>query len=506
MNNHDALTKFAYLGSLEQYDSAAFDAAVERILQHKQSTVKFNSVLSGGNGAYFNGNYTLGRISHNFFSNCTFDNASLKGVAGAGTTFVDVTFQSTDLSHASFQSSILDRCKFENCNVENSNFSQCYISETIWKNCSLDSTNMAFSHISNSEICASKPSNLAECCLDDVILEEIRLTNLNLEFAHFKKITMKNVTLPFSQMPYIFGGLNYIFETNDSINISSHINDSHVISIEDYKNALYDMEIFYNYRQEFFPLANIFLAFHRYEEALIAILNGITISATQRDFRMCKYYCTLITEYGQFSSEKLNLLYQAIDNLAPQSSLSKSQYYQYMQHMPRIRAMLLDNPNNYPSAILKFETNISNTDTKKITLLYECIDEYLHLNGVELIQPKISISHNSPTLFEMFLCGNPQTILAITQVILSTIGIICVGYNSIAKAIVNTQQINKNKGEKRSVELQNQKLEAEIERIKLENAQLKESMEQRKVKLTNSGIIISTASFSGENFNPYHLL
>lgn len=57
------------------YTEDEFNKAKERILLHKQSTIKFNSVLEGANGVTLDGDYNLARVSHNYFNNCIFDSA-----------------------------------------------------------------------------------------------------------------------------------------------------------------------------------------------------------------------------------------------------------------------------------------------------------------------------------------------------------------------------------------------------------------------------------------------
>ena len=493
---------------ITQYTDEEFIAASNRILKHKQSVLKFQSSLSSASGAILDGDYTLGRISHNYFSDCTFQNASLKSVAGAGSIFSYVDFYNTDISHAGFHSSTIEHCKFKDCNMESSNMSKCYIADTDWIKCRMQSMNLSASHLRNCTIshCISNPGNLSECCFDNVHIEGIRLTNLNLEFSHFKKITTKNVILPFSQMPYIFGGLFYLMTTKDSVRISSHINDENSISVEEYKQVLRDMEIFYSYKQEYFPLANILLAFGQSKEALSAILLGITSCATLGDFRMCKYFCKLITEYGNCNSEQHKMLYDALMEKAPVNNLSEAQYYQYNCYIPEIRSMLIENPRHYPHGILTIWTDIDDIESEKIPVLLECLDSFLHLDYCTLEQPSISIRHNSPVVAAINLCGNPLTILVVTALLLKVTVGICKGYNEIAQAIISTQTIKKNRSEERKNQLEERKLSAEIRRLELENTDLQDRLSKKQQQITDSGIVIMHTEMIGNDFNPYQWL
>ena len=491
---------------LPRYSEEDFSKAVSRILQHKQSAIKFQASLCGAHGAVFTGDYALGRISHHYFSECIFQRASLKNVAGSGSIFSNVKFIETDLTHSLFQNSTLEQCRFDACQLDGSNMSECYIQETTWNQCPSGIATMASSYLKSCRFLSTKPGNLAESCLDDVYIENIRLTNINMEFASFKNIRMKDVVLPFSQMPYVFGGLEYLMDTDDSVRISSHINNLHSISLDEYINVLKDMEVFYSYREEYFPLANIMLAFHRYDEALEAILHGIKHTAVQRDFRMCKYYCKMITENGNFSAETLKALYQVLYDATPVYMLSEPQYYQYLQHMPEIKSMLVENPNRYPHMLLTLETNINYQESASISMLLTCLDELIHLDGSFLVNPSITIRHNSPLEFAISLCGTPLGMLAVGALVLSIISNVCKTYNEVAKAIISTQTIFENTQKTELNQLQKKKLSVELAKLELENSELREKLAYQRQKITASGIVIARANVIGQDFNPMKLL
>ena len=61
---------------------------------------------------------------------------------------------------------------------------------------------------------------------------------------------MKNVCLPFIQMPYTFNGLQYIFNTSDDIKISSHDSSTKFIKLETYKEMIQDFIIFFNVKNQ----------------------------------------------------------------------------------------------------------------------------------------------------------------------------------------------------------------------------------------------------------------
>lgn len=485
-----------------------FKVATERLLRHQQSVIKFSSSLAGANGAIFNGKYTLARVSHSYFSNCTFQDAFLNRVAGPGSIFSHINFKNTDLSRSDFQNCTLTFCTFENCNLKSCNMSNCYISDTEWMDCDLQGFNLSGSYLKNCSIVHNEtnPGNLGDCYFDNVYFKGHRLTNMNFEFSHFNAVTMEDVVLPFSQMPYIFGGLKYLLNTSDDIRISSHINETNSISIEEYVEVLHDMIIFYSYKKEYFPLANILLALQYEEEAWHTVFEGIVSASNQRDFRMCKYFCELITSEGDITNKQMQSLYQALIKNAPIQTLSDAQYYEYSQYIPEIRALLLDNPNKQPHGTLMLTTNLTVSESEKISTLLFCLDTFVHLECCPLERPSIEITHNSPLAAIIHLCGNPTIILAVIFFILTVISKVCKVYNEIAQDIILTQNIIQNNTQLNRNDLETIKLYEEIEHLKLENKQLKNMLSQHCKRITQSGIVITDAAVFDCDFNPYNFL
>lgn len=487
---------------LPVYSEESFSAAVDRILRHNQSSIKFKATLSSAVGATLSGDYSMGRISHNYFSTCRFDGASLRRAAGSGSIFKDTSFANTDLSHSTFQSSTFERCTFGGCTLQGCDMSDCHFQGTVWDRCSYGAANMSSARFKECIFLETKPGNLAEAVLENVRLENVRLTNMNMEFSTFQNLSTRNVILPFTQLPYIFGGLQYLIQTSDNVQVSSHINSSDSISVDEYCSVLKDMEIFYSHRQEYFPLAHILLAFQRWDEALVATLLGLKEAALQRDFRMCKYYCKLITTNGHFPEKTLKELYQAICQASPTHDLSEAQYYQYLKHIPEIRTMLIENPNQYPRATLRIETQIDGKNSDQTSALLSSLDRLLHLNGTALVHPSITVSHNSPEIFVISLCGMPLGILAVGALILNAISSVCKAYNNVADAILKTQEIIKNCHDVKRVELETRKLSAEVVKIEQENPGLQKELKQTQKQLKQCGIVIADASFDGQDFDP----
>ncbi len=200
MNQLKAIQVTDKMGSLPVYSDSCFKAAKERLLEHGQSPLKFQAKLSSAVGAVLSGDYSLGRISHNYFSGCHFNGASLFRAAGAGSIFQNTSFFKTNLSNSTFQSSTFEHCVFEESDLSGCNMSECYFLDTTWKECAHGPANMTSSHLSDCAFLGTMPGNLADTVLENIYLENIRLTNINLEFSEFQKISTKDVVFSFSQV------------------------------------------------------------------------------------------------------------------------------------------------------------------------------------------------------------------------------------------------------------------------------------------------------------------
>lgn len=496
------LTAISGAFDLTKYSRTEYQNAVTRILEHNQSAIKFQAMLSSASDAVLTGNYSLGRISHSYFTRCTFVGASLESVAGAGSIFNEVIFNGTDLQSANFQNSTFNECEFNNCKLFGSNLGSSYFKDVSWYRCPQEKYNVGSSYFKKCSFIETTPGNLADSHLNEVSFENVRLTNINIEYSSFSSVSAKNTVFPFSQMPYVFNGLQYLLETHDKIRISSKANSRNSISIHEYTDILQDMIIFYSYHKEYFPLANILIAFKRFDDALSVLLQGIVSATLQRDFRMCKYYCKLLTENGQFSINTLHTFYRHLCQAAPIHSLTEAQYYQYLQHMPDIRTMLIENPANYPHATFSLKTQIDCQDSKKISLVLGILDELIHLKESNLINQQISIAHNSPLVIIVPLCGPVVSILAVCAIILTVITSVCKSYNEVAEAIINTQIIGENAHKNEQALLEKQKLQREIEKIELENTELREKINAHRQEIKDSGIVIAHADLIAEDFNP----
>ena len=167
---------------------------------------------------------------------------------------------------------------------------------------------------------------------------------------------------------------------------------------------------------------------------------GIVFSIKESDYRMCKNFAKLLTYKQFFSPEQLVSLYKEIESRIIIKELSDADFFQYNKYIYDIKSLLNSNPNN-KTITLFLKTNIENTDSKEASLLIEMIDHFTHLDGVNLSQPKLTISHNSPLLLAVTISGiSLAKIIAITGLILTAVAGVCKSLNEIADFIIKIHQ------------------------------------------------------------------
>jgi len=343
-----------------------------------------------------------------YFLGCKFIDANLTSAGFSGT-----IFKSTSFSECILDNTKLDSCEFDDCNFYNFeagtfshvNFSKSMINNSFFRNCKMDATNFTDTAFENVlfENCEWKSPALENTIFSNTKLNNVDLIELNFEFAQFHNISMDNTRLPFATIPYIYNGLTYLMNTLDNVWISSAQSSTGKISKDEYLSYLTDLEIFYCKTQNYFPLANIYIAKEQWSEAYSAILNGLKFSINLRNFRLVNYYCKLLQLTDSFSDKILSDAYKFIMENIDVSSWRPQDHYNYSQYIDVIRSALM-NERTSSSLQLLVSTNILSSEYEKLTILLSAIDDVTklvqELSGTE-IKCYAEVRHNSP--FELFI-------------------------------------------------------------------------------------------------------
>lgn len=413
-------------------------------------------------------------ISNETFSKYNFSRSTLTGSVFKNTRFID----------CNFDSAVAEFCDFYNCefvqtlhsntmlrfNFSNTNFINCKFTNIGLYTSSL--TNALFKDV-EFYCCNIDLASFENSVFENTKFFDMELRNLNIEFAEFKNIVCSRVTFQISQISYIFGALDYLLSTNDSsIWISSEMSDNDKkISIQEFKELLPDLINYYKYLNEYFPLANIYIALKQYKEALKAIYNGIDTAAKNKDFRMLKFFCKLVVRNEWSSKTDRKNMYNYICNLDKKIKMTDAELHNYYLHFGDLRKLLLNNEENMPTLYYTIDSNIPENDFKKLSMTMESIDRIINHCKDEQSTHYIEIRHESPFTIMVVVIST----VTIIQSICYCIDKICSSVKNVQEVKINQQIIKKNA--------------KELEKIVAE--------EQEKAK--RSGIILTGNSYINNN-------
>jgi len=352
------------------------------------------------------------------FKECVWGECNWDSLSGNGSKFTSCDFFTNRIYNAALQHSLFDNSVFYNCEFKGNNFAYSVFTWSVFKECPIEGcafTGTNFNRVTFENISIAH-SNFELCTFQNTNFVNVDLSNLALKYTFFRNVRMNNVTLPFMQIPYTFGGLQYIFATNDKINIATTNEKKPNISISEYKKLLPELIAFFDGHDDYFPLANCYLANKQYRLAEQTNEKGILNSARTGDFRKLYFFCVQAAQEIKVSVQKRCELYKKInENLISLDLINRAEYQEFLYYFPMIKQLMRDNPQNKPTLLLSFHTNIESDDYEKLGILMRVLDELAEETGVNLDSKHMEIRHNSPNIIDWLPIGDINELLNLLQ-------------------------------------------------------------------------------------------
>ena len=339
--------------------------------------------------------------------------------------------EESNFDHAAVTGSIFNHCKFGNCSMELSDFEFCN-----FEHCDFDSKSKISASFNNSTFFETEFHNITfdsalltgsyfqKCVFDHVTIayttmenasfqectfKDVNLQDLNMDFVELIEPSMKNVILPMAQIPYMFGCLQYLMGTNDDVLIIGTNSDP--ITTKKYLSEVLPLLIkYFAEKKEYFPIANIYISQGNVSEAFKFIVEGMAEAVAQRDFRMIKFYCKLISNNGVFPEKALHDFYHKLCRLLPVNNIEAMSY---IKNIGEIKYLLFDKTTK-TSLHITFLTNFNSKEIDKVACVIGRLFKIAKMgsstssNDVELI-----LSENSPLLIEVKVKGNIENLIAL---------------------------------------------------------------------------------------------
>lgn len=297
-------------------------------------------------------------------------------------TFKNVAFADSFFRKVGFINSRLDGNSFVYCNFVNCNFSYndknilCSannFSQSNFTNCTFNKFELSSSGLLQ---CLFNNCRFEYGCLKSSTMEgsrflggsmsEYDLSHMNVEFIELADISLRNVSFPFYQFPYVIGMADYILERNNTITFYA---DNLKVSMQEYLDQLFKLIFFYEDKNEYFPICNLQIALNDLEAAQKSLLVGIDISLEKTDFRMVKYYCRLAQRHNLLDEVTAQKILNRVEDELTKEHLLPEQLNEYISHVGEIRELIKREKRNKVHYNFRIRTNINKDDESGIVYI-----------------------------------------------------------------------------------------------------------------------------------------
>ena len=164
--------------------------------------------------------------------------------------------QFCDFSNSRIQSNKNTKTMLDASNLNQSCFYKTELHDLLVENTSISQSQFFQTKIYG---CEFTHTTLQDNIFRDAEIQSSSFIGCNMEFSVFHNIILKDVTLPFHQIAYIFNGLQTIATQVNNVKITSSMKGAPILSVEEYIKLLPLFSDYYFLEREFFPLANIAL-------------------------------------------------------------------------------------------------------------------------------------------------------------------------------------------------------------------------------------------------------
>lgn len=347
--------------------------------------------------------FTGQRIKNGDYEECSFNGNSFKYVGAAGTRFRACTFtgcviQGANMQFCDFSNSRIQSNKNTKTMLDASNLNQSCFYKTELHDLLVENTSISQSQFFQTKIygCEFTHTTLQDNIFRDAEIQSSSFIGCNMEFSVFHNIILKDVTLPFHQIAYIFNGLQTIATQVNNVKITSSMKGAPILSVEEYIKLLPLFSDYYFLEREFFPLANIALFEKKKTLAQDYIYEGLKEYIRQRDFRKLKSLCRLAALQGDFERHFLSELYFRIVHYFMSVELTESEQYQFNLHIDEIKNILFANTEK-SHIVLALKTNLTLENAAEFSELLSILENCFEYNQISNSEYSFEIKHNSPT-------------------------------------------------------------------------------------------------------------
>lgn len=486
--------------SIPEYPLTDFSNARIALSSHAKNPQKFSETPYGymifDKKKKIRKDFTSKSLRRYHINNVIFTKSKFINSAAAGAKFLNCDFENCDIKHANFQNCDFNHLTFsaeDNLSITSSNFNDSCIvdfkfNNITMKHCVFNETLFCNGIFQDTVLFSDTFENTV---FDNVKFKKVIFSDLNIDFAEFNSVEMEDTILPFSQIPYTFGLLDYLMNTKDSIYITSVSSPDGKITVQEYISLLNKFEIYYTNTKEYFPLANIYLCQKKTQLAYQAVVEGMHQALSEHNYRLVKYFCKLISRYSFLEYGKRQSLYYQINEIVTKTIRNQIDQYRFFLQKPLMEYYLLRNNVIDDTATLELliKTNYDYTEISNTNSIYKYLENLVSFLETENGSHKIEITHHSsPTITLVFEDMYLALITAVPFIYAGLKGFLGL-LHSYQDYLIKREAYKKEKEfkeiEKERELLNNEyrKIEIEKERLEIENYKLELALKEKAANL-----------------------
>ena len=416
--------------------------------------------------------FSMAAVTGSQFTRVDFDNCHLLGA----------NFQNCDFLESTFHADDWERKVIQFCHFGQSSFVNCSFDAVLFSGCSFHQVTFQGSHFNGAQI---ESSTLEGAEFIGCKLTGIELSHINLDFATFQNCQMSKVGFALYQVPYTFGLLDYLLSTDDDVWLSvSKDGVEREVELDEYREILPYLEVYYADLEEYFPLANLMLATERREEAYDCVIAGIKKAMGEFDFRMVEYFAQLATQNNIFSMAEKKQIYSIVEQTALEKVTKAADMHRYLLHKSWIRDILLNDMYGQQTLEMSFETSIPMDDFEAASELGQMLNEVCERYTDKKSIHRVELRHSSNFQIIMTIGANLTAVLSCLTAVMNTV---------VAGMNIKKMQLGSRAGQEPSIG--QEKFEAQIARLEgalREKEQAANFSFERKVSSTEGALVSET--------------
>lgn len=396
----------------------------------KYDNTEFSHELYKGCGIPVSTDFTGMRIKNGDYTDCTFNGNNFQYSGAAGShfrkcTFISCNINGSNMQFCDFSNSVFRDNTEETHLIQGTNFNQSCFYRTTFQNVCVDNASICQSQFLGTKIINScfQHATLQDNIFRDTEIIHSSFIGCNLEYSDFINVKIFDSILPFHQIPYIYGGLQCISDSGNSVNVSSSMKNAELLSSDDYKKLLPAFIKYYEDECEYFPLANIALFFKDISAAKTYIKSGLKEYIRTREFRKLKSLCKLIVKNGNFNRNELLGFYFDILHYFNSIELSPNEHYQFGLNIDEIKRILFDvSYMERPHVEIILKTNLTIEEGEELTKIISIIEDCLGYYNINDEEYNLELKHNSPSYsLWLVICSLDPHLLVMTLGMLSSV-------------------------------------------------------------------------------------